>query len=184
MADVRRRRNRSQTEERFIDALCEHLCAEGWAECGVNRVAQRCGSDKVLLYRYFGDLDGLYVATVERRPLLPEPSCLLAEGAQLQSVFRRYTAFLDDHPLTQFLLHNFRPPRNPLAAAFAERFAQLVRDLRPLLGLSSDMEGLIEALLLLPASARLASRLDDRLNLGANGQAPAETSEEMPDHLL
>jgi AcrR family transcriptional regulator len=60
------KRNRSATTERILIAL-EHVLAEaGMQGVSVTRVAEKAGISKVLVYRYFGNLDGLldyYVST-------------------------------------------------------------------------------------------------------------------------
>lgn len=48
-----------ETEKKLIDAVSAIIETEGFAKLGVNNIAKRTGCDKVLLYRYFGGLDGL-----------------------------------------------------------------------------------------------------------------------------
>lgn len=48
-----------ETEKNLIDAVSAIIETEGFAKLGVNNIAKRAGCDKVLLYRYFGGLDGL-----------------------------------------------------------------------------------------------------------------------------
>ena len=54
-----RLRDRDATKARLIDALERVLSRDGFRGIGVNAVAREAGVDKVLIYRYFGDLDGL-----------------------------------------------------------------------------------------------------------------------------
>ena len=65
------RRNRQQTEARIRQAALELLQAEGFENWGVNRIAREAGIDKVLLYRYFGSLDGLLAEVVEATTFWP-----------------------------------------------------------------------------------------------------------------
>jgi len=65
-------RNRGTTEEKIVEAACGLLASGGFAEWGVNRVAEASGFDKVLLYRYFGGLDGLLEVICERVCLFPQ----------------------------------------------------------------------------------------------------------------
>lgn len=39
---------------------------DGFTKIGVNRIANQAGCDKVLIYRYFGGLDGLLVEWAKR----------------------------------------------------------------------------------------------------------------------
>jgi AcrR family transcriptional regulator len=65
-------RDRSRTTERLIQAAIDILREEGFDRLGVNAVAERAGVSKVLIYRYFGDYDGLLTAVADRvTPLDP-----------------------------------------------------------------------------------------------------------------
>ncbi|MEQ1570481.1 MAG: helix-turn-helix domain-containing protein [Myxococcota bacterium] len=52
-------RDRKGVEQRLIDAVGAQIADHGLGALGVNAVAARAGVDKVLIYRYFGGLDGL-----------------------------------------------------------------------------------------------------------------------------
>lgn len=62
-----RPRNRDDTEAKIVDAAARVLARDGLTGFGVNAIAREAGTDKVLVYRYFGDLDGL-AAALGRRP--------------------------------------------------------------------------------------------------------------------
>ncbi len=62
----RKQRDREQTKERLVEAVVDIIRERGFEEIGVNAVAERAGVSKVLIYRYFGDLDGLFQAVAER----------------------------------------------------------------------------------------------------------------------
>lgn len=64
--DGRKQRDREQTKERLVEAVVDIIRERGFEEIGVNAVAERAGVSKVLIYRYFGDLDGLFQAVAER----------------------------------------------------------------------------------------------------------------------
>ncbi len=55
-------RDRSKTERRLIDAVGYLIAENGLSNVGINRVARQSGVNKVLIYRYFGGLDGLLQA--------------------------------------------------------------------------------------------------------------------------
>ncbi|MBO0949934.1 TetR/AcrR family transcriptional regulator [Fibrella forsythiae] len=70
------RRNRVKTTQRIIDAFEEVLAERGLQAVGVNRVAERAGVSKVLIYRYFGGLEGLishYIRMGRLYPNFTEP---------------------------------------------------------------------------------------------------------------
>lgn len=61
-----KRRDRAKTRERLIQAMIDILRDQGFERLGVNAVAERAGVSKVLIYRYFGDYDGLLQVVAER----------------------------------------------------------------------------------------------------------------------
>lgn len=56
--------SRKESEEKFLRSL-EELLIEG-KEIGVNALAEKTGLNKVLIYRYFGGLDGLLETFAKR----------------------------------------------------------------------------------------------------------------------
>lgn len=48
-----------QTEKKIIEAVSSIIENEGFSRLGINRIAKVAGCDKVLIYRYFGGLEGL-----------------------------------------------------------------------------------------------------------------------------
>jgi AcrR family transcriptional regulator len=69
------RRNRAKTTQRIVEALEEVIAERGLEGIGVNRIAEKAGVSKVLIYRYFGGLEGLleyYVKMGKLFPILPE----------------------------------------------------------------------------------------------------------------
>lgn len=59
-------RDRKQTEQRLIDAVGQEITENGFDKLGINRISSRAGVNKVLIYRYFGNLNGLVKAYYER----------------------------------------------------------------------------------------------------------------------
>ena len=51
-----------ETEKRLLEAVSRVIEDEGFTKIGINRIARQAQCDKVLIYRYFGGLDGLLVA--------------------------------------------------------------------------------------------------------------------------
>ncbi len=60
-------KDREVTKQRLLGAVGEVLVERGYAGIGVNAIAKKAGVDKVLIYRYFNDLDGLLEAFVLRK---------------------------------------------------------------------------------------------------------------------
>ena len=55
----KRPRDRVETERCIIRAVMELIREEGFEAVGVSSVARRAGVSKILIYRYFGNFDGL-----------------------------------------------------------------------------------------------------------------------------
>ncbi|MBM3566105.1 MAG: TetR/AcrR family transcriptional regulator [Alphaproteobacteria bacterium] len=65
-------RNRSQTEEKILKAVGDIMSEPGGSRrLGVNAIADKAGVDKVLIYRYFGGVEGLLSAFAEKSQLWP-----------------------------------------------------------------------------------------------------------------
>lgn len=54
------------TEKRLLEAVSEIIETEGFTKIGINRIARQAQCNKVLIYRYFGNLDGLLIAWAKR----------------------------------------------------------------------------------------------------------------------
>jgi AcrR family transcriptional regulator len=60
---------RALTEQHLVDAVGKVIREEGFKGLGINRIAKEAGCDKVLIYRYFGSIDGLIGAFLEKNDL-------------------------------------------------------------------------------------------------------------------
>jgi len=67
-----RRRDRAATKQRLIDAVGSVLDRDGVLALGINSIAKKANVDKVLIYRYFSDLDGLFIAYAAKTRLWPD----------------------------------------------------------------------------------------------------------------
>jgi AcrR family transcriptional regulator len=67
----KKRRNRLDTTQRIVDALEQVLTEKGLDGVGVNAVAEKAGVSKVLIYRYFGGIEGLLDYYVHMGRLFP-----------------------------------------------------------------------------------------------------------------
>ena len=70
-ADVATRRDRFETRATILQSAAELTAAHGVRALGVNVLAEAAGCDKVLIYRYFGGLDGVLEALGAERMLWP-----------------------------------------------------------------------------------------------------------------
>ena len=76
------KRNRAATILRVVNALEQVLVEEGLQSLCVESVAKKAAVSKVLLYRYFGGLDGLLEYYIRMGRLVPQYTPLLLEQIQ------------------------------------------------------------------------------------------------------
>lgn len=54
------------SEKQLIEAVSTIIREEGFSKIGINQIAKTAGCDKVLIYRYFGGLEGLVTAWAKK----------------------------------------------------------------------------------------------------------------------
>ncbi len=97
---------------RILAAVAEMIVRDGLAAIGVNALAREAGCDKVLIYRYFGDLEGVWAAyaaqsdfwwSVEELTRGIDPERLTLAGA-MKTILRRHAEGLRARPVTLAVL--------------------------------------------------------------------------------
>jgi len=63
---VKNHRNPDRTRQRILDAALEEFSRYGLGGARVDRIAERAAANKRMLYYYFGDKDGLFLAVLEQ----------------------------------------------------------------------------------------------------------------------
>jgi AcrR family transcriptional regulator len=201
-----RKRSRIDTEQRFQDAVLELLAESGCSNLGVNLVAQRAGSDKVLIYRYFGGLDGLLERVAESRSWLPTAdellSALSGEPARLvHELARRISHHIRKDAATHKLALWRHVVQNPLTERYTAEWKSLWRELTESLGHGLDYDARNKwskacALLALTIQAELADEavekgsLDplieqlDQPSSGAEAESSEDDEDSLPTNLL
>jgi AcrR family transcriptional regulator len=64
--------NRTDTTERILDALEQQLAEQGLDGASITQIAQKANVSKVLIYQYFGNLEGLMTHYVQTGRLIPK----------------------------------------------------------------------------------------------------------------
>lgn len=59
-------RNREATEKRLLDTIGQMVPETGFEKIGINAIATRSGVSKILIYRYFGSVEGLMAAYIQQ----------------------------------------------------------------------------------------------------------------------
>ncbi|WP_461151793.1 TetR/AcrR family transcriptional regulator [Spirosoma pulveris] len=85
------KRNRLQTIQRILEALEEVLAEWGIQETTISRVSEKAGVSKVLIYRYFGGLEGLLQHYIQSEAFLPPLAPLaISPSANKADLARRW----------------------------------------------------------------------------------------------
>ncbi|MGJ8654753.1 MAG: TetR/AcrR family transcriptional regulator [Opitutaceae bacterium] len=141
-----RKRSRPDTETKFQNAVLELVADAGCGSIGVNAVAQRAGADKVLIYRYFGDLDGLLEHVATKQTWLPSADELLhslrihARNAVdcIKQLFNTIVQHIKSSPAAYQLMRWRKAAHNPLTTQFTNEWRQLWLELPARLAASLD----------------------------------------------
>lgn len=97
-------RDREATEKRLLDAIGRMVPENGFEKIGINAVALQAGVSKVLIYRYFGSVEGLLAAYIRRHDFwINFPHELPAKAEELpgflKKMFRGQIIQLRDNPV-------------------------------------------------------------------------------------
>ncbi|MGV9352168.1 TetR family transcriptional regulator [Streptomyces misionensis] len=98
-APARRPRNSAATKELLLDAATTEFADYGLAGARIDRIAERAGANKRLLYVYFGDKDQLFDAVLERQIGKLARETPLVEGDLVAYAAARFD-FMLAHPET------------------------------------------------------------------------------------
>ena len=64
--EVRIEKDRATTEKRLLETLGQMVAEKGFEKIGINAVASQSGVSKILIYRYFGSVEGLMAAYIRQ----------------------------------------------------------------------------------------------------------------------
>ncbi len=111
--------------ERILDAVGRLIVRDGLAAVGINALAREAGCDKVLIYRYFDDLEGVYAAFAARGEFWWSLSDLIGGidplrvslADALKLILRRHAAGIRKRPVTLAVLGAELVERTPLVVA-------------------------------------------------------------------
>ena len=59
-------RDREATEKRLLDTIGKMIAEDGFEKIGINAIAAQSGVSKILIYRYFGSVEGLMAAYIRQ----------------------------------------------------------------------------------------------------------------------
>ena len=199
-------RSRSRTENKFVDAVVAHLSEKGCEELGVNTIAKRAGADKVLIYRYFSNFEGLLETVAQEIEWLPEAATCLPNSERepleaLRDILQTLRQTFAERPASQALLNWRKAVQNPLTQRFNSDWNALWEEIANRLTAEQSYDNrhawqtaLSLAALLLEAELGGEAFHTDGLERAAAGlpstsaavpeTAPASESDSLPTNLL
>lgn len=62
-------RDREATEKRLLDTIGKMIAEDGFEKIGINAIATQSNVSKILIYRYFGSVEGLMAAYIKQYDL-------------------------------------------------------------------------------------------------------------------
>ncbi|GAA4453880.1 TetR/AcrR family transcriptional regulator [Nibrella saemangeumensis] len=141
-------RDRALTEQKLIDAVGQIIHTDGIDEVGINRIANRAGVNKILIYRYFGGLDGLMDAYVRQaKPVISTPMLDVnaLKSASLEEVYKTACEYIigefrqlrKNTEAREFLRKNLFEPdaiHNPLGVEREKQANEMIEGLSKLIG--------------------------------------------------
>lgn len=120
-------KSRINTEKRILDAVEALLLSRGFPDVGINAISREAGCDKVLIYRYFGGLDGLLERFAQEKDLWWTLDEIIQENMDeisqfslpqfLDLLLRRHIKAVQQRPLTQEIMAWEMSDSNPLTTA-------------------------------------------------------------------
>lgn len=109
-SETNKKRDKAATKQKLVEAAGRVILRDGFGGIGINSIAAEAGVDKVLIYRYFGGLDGLlktYVAQKDYYSSINEEPVNGIEGAlkYAEDIFTgQLKSILADKELQEILL--------------------------------------------------------------------------------
>ena len=108
------KKSRINTEKRIVSAVETLLLDHGFPAVGINAIARQAGCDKVLIYRYFNDLDGLLQRVADNNDLWWDSAEIITENMDqisqlslpqfLERLLKRHIEAVRKRPLTQEIM--------------------------------------------------------------------------------
>jgi AcrR family transcriptional regulator len=143
-------RDKERTKQKLIDATIDIIREQGFDAVGVNAIAERAGVSKILIYRYFGSVAGLFQAVAERLDPLQARAAealikQLPHGASPTSVLEQMIVglhmALKNDPLTKQLVIWELTHQNEITTVLSQSREQMGLDLTERFAALLDAEG-------------------------------------------
>lgn len=116
----RHRQSRLRTTERILEGARAALLERGWQGWGINAISARAGVQKVLIYRYFGGMEGLCAALAGEALVFPRPTAGTTHPPAPAELIRAVERHWREDPFAAHIarLRPILPRAHPFADAF------------------------------------------------------------------
>lgn len=115
-------KNRELKEQSILEAVGRIFLRDGFSGIGINTIAAEAGCNKVLIYRYFGGLDGVLERFAHQfrliSPVATDNDAPLADRAEL--ILKDQVTRLRSNPLLREIMKWELVDTNPLTEAMAQ----------------------------------------------------------------
>ena len=178
-------RNRADTTQRIVDALEQLLAQQGLPGVGISAIAEKANVSKVLIYRYFGSLEGLLEYYVKMGRIVPhydptwlaqiQPTSPAALGSiwsgQALQLFRRMRASRASRELLKATVTEKEPLAETISTSLDAELTRLAQQLAFIEGgdhqaISAVMLGALSFLTLQAQNDRTMLEIDLRSEAG------------------
>lgn len=146
-------RDSEKTRQTILKAVGDLLAEDGFQRIGVNAVARRAGVDKVLIYRYFGNLPKLLGEFGRSNEFWPDNDTMMSGWSNSEhpdpaglgrEILTRHLDHLVRNPLTREILRWELSQKNELTQILAEIREEQGMELISHLGLDEEHDGGID----------------------------------------
>jgi len=158
-------RNRALTKHRLLQALATVLAEEGFDGLGINRIAEQAGVSKVLIYRYFGSLTGLFEESIRSGYTFPLPTGEPTDSSRFAGLYQQMTTLFRQARTSQAayeVLQMVVDPEEAAAAPVAEAFHQVMTPLTKEVRLAGRSDNAAVMALLVGGMAHLTLQAHNR----------------------
>jgi AcrR family transcriptional regulator len=126
-------RDREATEQRLIDTIGKIVAENGFEKVGINAVAKQSDVSKILIYRYFGSVDGLMAAYIRQHDILTNLPLALPSRKELpaflKKLYQTQIKQLRSNPTLRRLYRWELSSNNEMVAEIREQREKLGREL-------------------------------------------------------
>lgn len=134
------RRNAHETRERLLQAATQEFCERGYDGARMERIVRAADCNVRMVYHYFGDKEGLYLAVLERvyEELRAKEQALNLGNLEPVAGMRALVEFTFDHMAEHPEFTSLVRNENMLGGRMLRKSSKVVQQTTPLVGMIRD----------------------------------------------